>query len=454
MGKKRLKGLFGEIVIPENRMWGAQTQRSLENFPIGEEKMPQNLIAAYILVKKAAAAANEAVGKLDTEKAEAIQEACDEILAGEWPDEFPLSVWQTGSGTQTNMNINEVIAGIANQNYGSDFLHPNDDVNMGQSTNDTFPTAMHVAGAVDIFEQLLPNIQEMIATLEKLETRYQDTIKLGRTHLQDATPMTFGQEISGWRAMLEQNVRMIEQAFPALLELPLGGTAVGTGVNTHPEFAKIAIGHLDGWIGLSFHESANKFHGLASKDAIVNMHGALKTLAVNVMKIANDIRWLASGPRGGFGEITIPANEPGSSIMPGKVNPTQAEALTMICTQVLGNDTTISVAASQGNFELNVYMPVIAYNFLQSIRLLSDGLASFTKRCLEGLRADEEKMLENVKQSLALATALSPYIGYEKASMVAQKADRDGLTLKEAALELGLVTAEEFDEYVDLTKMI
>lgn len=454
MDKKRLKGLFGEIVIPENRMWGAQTQRSLENFPIGEEKMPQNLIAAYILVKKAAAAANEAVGKLDTEKAEAIQEACDEILAGEWPDEFPLSVWQTGSGTQTNMNINEVIAGIANQNYGSDFLHPNDDVNMGQSTNDTFPTAMHVAGAVDIFEQLLPNIQEMIATLEKLETRYQDTIKLGRTHLQDATPMTFGQEISGWRAMLEQNVRMIEQAFPALLELPLGGTAVGTGVNTHPEFAKIAIGHLDGWIGLSFHESANKFHGLASKDAIVNMHGALKTLAVNVMKIANDIRWLASGPRGGFGEITIPANEPGSSIMPGKVNPTQAEALTMICTQVLGNDTTISVAASQGNFELNVYMPVIAYNFLQSIRLLSDGLASFTKRCLEGLRADEEKMLENVKQSLALATALSPYIGYEKASMVAQKADRDGLTLKEAALELGLVTAEEFDEYVDLTKMI
>lgn len=454
MGKKRLKGLFGEIVIPENRMWGAQTQRSLENFPIGEEKMPQNLIAAYILVKKAAAAANEAVGKLDTEKAEAIQEACDEILAGEWPDEFPLSVWQTGSGTQTNMNINEVIAGIANQNYGSDFLHPNDDVNMGQSTNDTFPTAMHVAGAVDIFEQLLPNIQEMIATLEKLETRYQDTIKLGRTHLQDATPMTFGQEISGWRAMLEQNVRMIEQAFPALLELPLGGTAVGTGVNTHPEFAKIAIGHLDGWIGLSFHESANKFHGLASKDAIVNMHGALKTLAVNVMKIANDIRWLASGPRGGFGEITIPANEPGSSIMPGKVNPTQAEALTMICTQVLGNDTTISVAASQGNFELNVYMPVIAYNFLQSIRLLSDGLASFTKRCLEGLRADEEKMLENVKQSLALATALSPHIGYEKASMVAQKADRDGLTLKEAALELGLVTAEEFDEYVDLTKMI
>lgn len=454
MENRTEKDAFGKVVIPTDRMWGAQTQRSLENFPIGIEKMPKELIKAYALIKKAAALANAEVKKLDQNKAKAIQNACNQILAGEWQEEFPLSIWQTGSGTQTNMNMNEVISQIINQNSSYEYLHPNDDINLGQSTNDTFPSAMHIAGILEIHHQLLPVLNEVKVTLETLEKRYVGTIKLGRTHLQDATPITFAQEISGWREMVQQNIDFIEQVLPSLLVLPLGGTAVGTGLNAHPDFSKRAINYIAKWTGLPFQESLNKFHGLSSKDAIVQVHGALKTLAINVMKIANDIRWLASGPRGGFGEITIPANEPGSSIMPGKINPTQVEALTMVCTQVIGNDTTISIAASQGNFELNAYMPVISYNFLQSIRLLSDSLNSFNKRCLKGLEANEEKMLADVKKSLSLATALTPHIGYEKASIIAQKAEQEGLTLREAAIQSKIISAEDFDEYIDLSKMI
>ena len=445
---------FGEVVIPEGRKWGVQTQRSLENFAIGSETMPLALIHAYALVKKAAAKTNHQLGKLATDKAERIQVICAEIIAEKWDAEFPLSVWQTGSGTQTNMNLNEVIANLVNEGLAVALVHPNDDVNMGQSTNDTFPTAMHVSGVLQIEEELMPVLERFVSTLEELETKYQDTVKLGRTHLQDATPMTFGQEVSGWKTMIQQNMVMLEMALDPLRLLPIGGTAVGTGLNTPPEFGGMATGFISELSGSRFEESANKFHGLASKDAIVFAHGALNTLAVNAMKIANDIRWLASGPRGGMGEISIPANELGSSIMPGKINPTQAEALTMICLQVMGNHTTITVAGSQGNFELNAYMPVIAYNFLQSIQLLADGLDSFNEKCLTGLQANEAKMLETVQQSLALVTALSPHIGYENASKIAQKAEREGTTLKEAALELGLVSEEEFDDYTDVHKMI
>lgn len=453
--KKRIeKDVFGEINIPKDKMWGTQTQRSLENFPIGIEKIPRELINAYALIKKAAAQANKEVGKLNEEKANAIQTVCDQIIAGEWTEEFPLSVWQTGSGTQTNMNINEVISQIAKQNLQCGNLHPNDDVNMGQSTNDTFPTAIHIAGAIKINNQLLPVLEKFKNTLEVLERRYEHTIKLGRTHLQDATPITFGQEVSGWREMIQQNINMIQQSLPTLFSLPLGGTAVGTGLNTHPDFPKKTISYISKWTALPFQESSNKFHGLTSRDAVMNSHGALQTLASNTMKIANDIRWLASGPRGGFSEINTPANEPGSSIMPGKINPTQAEALTMVCVQVMGNNTTISVAASQGNFELNAYMPIIAYNFLQSIRLLTDSLDSFNERCLTGLKANTEKMLKNVKQSLSLATALTPHIGYEKASIIAQKADHEKISLREAAIQSKLLTEEEFDKYIDLSRMV
>lgn len=454
MEKRIEKDVFGEVIIPKDKMWGTQTQRSLENFPIGIEKMPKEFVHAYTLIKKAAARANNEVGKLSEEKAKAIQNASNQILADKWTEEFPLSIWQTGSGTQTNMNLNEVISEIAKQKLQYENLHPNDDVNMGQSTNDTFPTAIHIAGAVKINDQLLPVLEKFKKTLEALEKRYENTIKLGRTHLQDATPITFGQEVSGWREMVQQNINMIQQSLPALLTLPLGGTAVGTGLNTQPDFPKKAISYIAKWTELPFQESSNKFHGLTSKDAVMNTHGALQTLASNTMKIANDIRWLASGPRGGFSEINIPANEPGSSIMPGKINPTQAEALTMVCVQIMGNHTTISIAASQGNFELNAYMPVIAYNFLQSIRLLTDSLDSFNERCLKGLEANEEKMLENVKQSLALATALAPHIGYEKASTIAQKADQEKLSLREAAIQSKIITEEEFDEYIDLSKMV
>lgn len=452
--KRIVRDDFGEVVIPEGRKWGVQTQRSLDNFAIGSETMPLPLIHAYALVKKAAAKANHELGKLAGDKAEQIQVICAEIIAGKWDAEFPLSVWQTGSGTQTNMNLNEVIANLVNEPLAKALVHPNDDVNMGQSTNDTFPTAMHVSGVLQIESELLPVLERFVSTLEELETKYQTTVKLGRTHLQDATPMTFGQEVSGWKMMIQQNILMLEMALDPLRLLPIGGTAVGTGLNTPPEFGGMATGFISEWSGSRFEESANKFHGLASKDAIVFAHGALNTLAVNAMKIANDIRWLASGPRGGMGEISIPANELGSSIMPGKINPTQAEALTMICTQVMGNHTTITVAGSQGNFELNAYMPVIAYNFLQSIQLLADGLDSFNVKCLAGLQTNEAKMLETVQQSLALVTTLSPHIGYENASKIAQKAEREGTTLKEAALELGLVSEEEFDDYTDVNKMI
>ncbi|WP_028273327.1 class II fumarate hydratase [Atopococcus tabaci] len=453
--KKRIEeDAFGKVAVPMDRMWGAQTQRSKDNFPIGTEKMPEELITTYALVKKAAATTYADLGELDAQKAKAICEACDEIIEGEWEDEFPLPVWQTGSGTQTNMNLNEVIAHIANAKKGADWIHPNDDVNKGQSTNDTFPTAMHLSGALLIQRRLLPILEDVQKTLETLEEAHESTIKIGRTHLQDATPITFGQEISGWREMMRQNAQMIQDSLRYLLQLPIGGTAVGTGLNTHAEFAEKTVSRLAGWTKLDFKESSNKFHGLSSKDAFVHVHGALKALAANALKMANDIRWLASGPRSGLGEISIPINEPGSSIMPGKVNPTQAEALSMVCVQVMGNDTAVGVAASQGNFELNVYMPVIIHAFLQSIRLLSDSLDSFNKRCLAGIEAEEEAMSRLVEQSVMLVTALSPHIGYDNASRIAKKAHREQLTLKEAAVRSGLLTAEEFDRYTDPGKMV
>lgn len=445
---------FGEMIISAEKNWGPQTQRSLENFSIGEEKMPILLIRAYALIKKAAALTNAELNLLDQKKAELIVEVCEEIEEGDWDAEFPLSVWQTGSGTQTNMNVNEVIANLANKKSKDVLIHPNDDVNLGQSTNDTFPTAIHIAGMKQIETELHPVLDQMVIYLSNLEEKYKDTIKLGRTHLQDATPITFGQEVSAWKEMIIESQNMIVQAEEFLAKLPIGGTAVGTGLNAAPEFSKEVVSKLKEWTGLPFTENKNKFHGLSSKDAIVHVHNSLNVLAINAMKIANDIRWLASGPRSGLGEIQLPENEPGSSIMPGKVNPTQAEALTMVCVQVMGNNTTIGISASQGNFELNVYMPVIAYNFLQSIKLLSDGLSSFGERCLKELKANEFKMLENVENSLALATALTPHIGYEKASLIVQKAYKEDLSLKEAAVQSGLVTAREYEQYVDISKMI
>lgn len=447
------KDAFGEIAVEDERKWGPQTQRSLANFPIGSEKMPMDLIYAYVMVKKSAALTNAELGLLSKEKAERISLICEEILDGNWDGEFPLAVWQTGSGTQTNMNVNEVIAHLANEGNALD-IHPNDDVNMGQSTNDTFPTAMHIAGVLKIKKRLVPVLISLQKTLKELEEKYADTIKIGRTHLQDATPLTFGQEVSGWREMIRQNELMLNQVLDPLISLPLGGTAVGTGLNTHPEFSARAIEKISRYTDISFKESPNKFHGLSSKDAFVFAHGALKALAANAMKCANDVRWLASGPRSGLGEIAIPANEPGSSIMPGKVNPTQAEALTMVCVQVMGNDTTIGVAASQGNFELNVFMPVIAFNFLQSVTLLSDSLELFNEKCVKGLTVEEGRMNQLVEQSLMLVTALSPKIGYDKASEIAKKAHTDKLTLKEAAVELEMLTEDEFDSYVDPTKMV
>lgn len=453
MKKRMEKDAFGEIAVPQEHKWGAQTQRSLANFSIGIEKMPLNLIYAYALIKKAAALTNAELGLLSREKAEAIAEICDEIFDEKWDREFPLAVWQTGSGTQTNMNVNEVIAHLASERKNID-IHPNDDVNMGQSTNDTFPTAMHVAAVLFMKRRLLPVLNALQQTLKELEDKYEHTVKIGRTHLQDATPLTFGQEVSGWREMFYQNEYMVEQVLEPLLRLPLGGTAVGTGLNTHQEFSSRAIDKISKYTGVSFKESPNKFHGLSSKDAFVFAHGALKSLAANAMKCANDIRWLASGPRSGLGEISIPANEPGSSIMPGKVNPTQAEALTMVCVQVMGNDTAVGIAASQGNFELNVYMPVIAYNFLQSAVLLSDSLGLFNEKCLRGLKVEQKKMSQLVEQSLMLVTALSPEIGYDKASQIAKKAHEEHLTLKEAAVQLNVLTEDEFDAYIDPSKMV
>ncbi|MEG0372986.1 MAG: class II fumarate hydratase [Enterococcus sp.] len=443
---------MGPIEVPKEAWWGAQTERSRQNFKIGGEKMPPELLQALVLVKKMAAIANQRTGKLEAEKSLAIQEAADLLLKGESWQEFPLVVWQTGSGTQSNMNTNEVLAHLASEKDLA--VHPNDDVNMSQSSNDVFPTAIHLAGTLAIEKKLLPALHEMIGVLEELEEVNQDVIKIGRTHLQDATPITFGQEISGWRAALEHNETMLISSLSQLRQLAIGGTAVGTGLNASKAYEAAFIDALKEETGIHFMSEANKFHALANRDAVVFVSGALKSLAANAMKMANDIRWLASGPRSGLGEITIPANEPGSSIMPGKVNPTQCEALAMVAVQVMGNDTVIGIAASQGNFELNVYLPVIAFNLLQSVRLLTDALQSFSENCLKGLRVNKARMAELVKQSLMLVTSLNSHIGYDKGAEIAKKAYNEGTTLRDAALTLGYVTEEEYDLWVRPEKMI
>ena len=439
---------MGEMKVPAERLWGAQTQRSLENFPIGWEKMPGEIIRAFALLKKAAAQANRELkpDKMTDEKCAAICDACDEILEGKLPDEFPLAVWQTGSGTQSNMNVNEVVANRGNAIAGKKLLHPNDDVNMSQSSNDTFPTAMHIAAASAIHGELLPAVDTLINTLKRLEAENKGIVKSGRTHLQDAVPVAFSQEISGWRGMLEADQKQLVLSLDGLCQLAIGGTAVGTGLNAPEGFDKKAANILGGCTGIPFVSNPNKFHALTSLDRIVFAHGAMKALAADMMKIANDVRWLASGPRCGLGEITIPENEPGPSIMPGKVNPTQCEAITMIAVQVMGNDATIGMAASQGNFQLNVFLPVTAYNFLQSANLLTDGILSFEQRCVSGIKANKEKMNENLHRSLMLVTSLNPYIGYENAAKVAKKAYKENLSLKEACLQLGFMSEEEFDK--------
>ena len=449
---------MGEVRVPADRYWGAQTQRSVEHFPIGVgiETMPKEIIHAFGILKKAAALANrELVPEAMTqEKCEAIVRAAEEILRGELAGHFPLVVWQTGSGTQSNMNVNEVIAGHANETAGKTLLHPNDDVNRSQSSNDTFPTAMHVAAVLSVKEQLLPAVQGLIDTVKKLEEENKGLIKSGRTHLQDAVPIAFSQEISGWRSSLEKDAELIGKAVTPLLSLALGGTAGGTGLNAPEGFAEKAAEKVAEITGYDFVTAENKFHALTSKDEMVFAHGALKALAADLMKIAGDVRWLASGPRNGLREIMIPENEPGSSIMPGKVNPTQCEQVTMVAVQVMGNDTAIGIAASQGHFELNVFMPVIAYNFLQSARLLSESARAFDRFCAQGIRANTEKMKEDVERSLMLVTALNPHIGYEKAAEVAKLAFREDISLKEACLRLELLTAEEFEEIVRPENMV
>ena len=439
---------MGEVAVPAERLWGAQTQRSLMNFPIGQEKMPQEIIRAFALLKKAAALANRELkpDKMTEEKVSAITAACEEILDGKLPDEFPLAVWQTGSGTQSNMNVNEVVANRGNVILDKKLLHPNDDVNMSQSSNDTFPTALHIAAATAVKSELIPAVDILIATLKRLEAENEGVVKSGRTHLQDAVPVSFAQEISGWRGMLEADKLQLEQSLSGLCMLAIGGTAVGTGLNAPDGFGDRVAALLAEETSLPFISNPNKFHALTSLDRLVFAHGAMKALAADLMKIANDIRWLASGPRCGLGEITIPENEPGSSIMPGKVNPTQCESMTMVAVQVIGNDTAIGVAASQGNFQLNVFLPVTAYNFLQSARLLTDGILSFEKRCVCGIKANREKMAENLHRSLMLVTSLNPYIGYDNAAKVAKKAYKEDLSLREACLQLGFLSAEEFDK--------
>ena len=449
---------LGEVRVPADRYWGAQTQRSLENFPIGRgrEPMPPEIIRAFGLLKKAAARANRTLlpEKMTEEKLKRITEVCERIAAGELAEHFPLVVWQTGSGTQTNMNVNEVVAHCGNAAAGRALLHPNDDVNLSQSSNDTFPTAMHVAAALQLEETLLPALEGLIGTFLRLEAENGDAVKCGRIHLQDAVPLSFAQEISGWRSSLEQDRDLIRRSLEPLYALALGGTAVGTGLNAPKGFGALAAKELAALTGLPFTTAGNKFHALTSRDELVFAHGALKALAADLMKIANDVRWLASGPRLGLGEIRIPENEPGSSIMPGKVNPTQCEALTMVAVQVMGNDAAVGFAASQGSFELNVFLPVLAYNFLQSGRLLAEAMASFDRRCAAGIRADREKMRKNLGDSLMLVTALSPRIGYENAARTAQKAHREGLTLREACTALGYLSPEEFDELFHPEQMI
>ncbi|MDD2652584.1 MAG: class II fumarate hydratase [Sulfurimonas sp.] len=453
------KDTMGEIAVPIDAYWAAQTQRSIENFAIGEEKMPYEITRAFSYLKKAVALVNKDLGKLDARKADAIAQACDDMLAGKLDDAYPLVVWQTGSGTQSNMNNNEVLASRATEILGGDFrveklIHPNDDVNKSQSSNDTYPTALHVAAVIAVETRVLPAIKKLRATLIEKSAKFDHIVKIGRTHLQDATPLTLGQEISGWVEMLNKCEKMAKDSLEAVRELALGGTAVGTGLNAHPELGERVAKKLTELTGHTFVTAPNKFHALTSHDALVFAHGALKALSADMMKIANDVRWLASGPRCGIGEITIPENEPGSSIMPGKVNPTQSEAVTMVTCQVMGNDAAIGFAASQGNFQLNVFKPVIAYNFLQSCRLLADSIISFNDNCAVGIEPVEDKIDFYLNNSLMLVTALNPYIGYENAAKIAKTAHKNGSTLKETAIELGLLSAEEFDRYVVAKDMI
>lgn len=450
---------FGPIDVPTDRLWGAQTQRSLLNFDISGERQPRELIHALVQVKRASATVNQSLGLLDAAKASAIVAAADEVLAGRHADEFPLVVWQTGSGTQTNMNVNEVLANRASELLGgargeARQVHPNDEVNRSQSSNDVFPTAMHVAAVEAITHRLLPALQTLRATLDAKAREFDDIVKIGRTHLQDATPLTLGQEFSGWVAQLAHGERHVRAALPHLCELALGGTAVGTGLNAPAGYAEAVAQELARLTGLPFVTAPNKFEALASVDALVHAHGALKTLAASLMKIANDVRWLASGPRSGIGEISIPENEPGSSIMPGKVNPTQSEALTMLCCQVFGNDVAINLGGASGNFELNVFRPMVAHNFLQSVRLLADGMRSFNDHCAVGITPNRERITELVARSLMLVTALNPHIGYDKAAQIAKKAHKEGLTLRDAALASGHVTAEQFDQWVVPGQMV
>ena len=449
---------MGEVKVPADKYWAAQTQRSHQNFPIGVgiETMPREITHAFGILKKAAAMANHALKpeKMTGKKLEAIGRACDEVISGSLNDHFPLVVWQTGSGTQSNMNANEVIANRANEIAGEKLLHPNDDINMSQSSNDTFPTAMHISAVLAIEDKVFPAIDTLVETFRRLEKENEGVVKSGRTHLQDATPITFSQEISGWRSSLEQDKRMLEAALPSLKELALGGTAVGTGLNAPAGFAEEVAKAVSQLTGKDFVTAPNKFHALTSKDEIVFAHGALKALAADMMKIANDVRWLASGPRDGLGEIFIPENEPGSSIMPGKVNPTQCEAVTMVAVQVMGNDVAVGMAASQGNFELNVFMPVCIYNFLQSARLLAESILSFNDNCAVGITANREKMHHNLHNSLMLVTALNPYIGYENAAKTAKKAFKENISLKEACMALGFLTAQQFDEVFHPEQMV
>ncbi|QMV74731.1 class II fumarate hydratase [Comamonas piscis] len=447
------KDTFGLIDVPADKLWGAQTQRSLQNFDISGEKQPGEIIHALAQVKKASATVNHALGLLDEKKAKAINAAADEVTAGQHPDEFPLVVWQTGSGTQTNMNVNEVLANRASELLGGErgesrLVHPNDDVNKSQSSNDVYPTAMHVAAVTAIERKLLPALEKLRRTLQAKSEAFNDIVKIGRTHLQDATPLTLGQEISGWVAQLEHGAKHIKSALPHLYELALGGTAVGTGLNAPKGYAEGVAQELAKLTGYPFITSPNKFESLGSCDALVFGHGALKTLAASLMKISNDVRWLASGPRSGLGEISIPENEPGSSIMPGKVNPTQCEAMTMLCAQVFGNDAAINVGGASGNFELNVFRPMVAHNFLQSVRLLADGMVSFNDHCAVGIEPNRERITELVSRSLMLVTALNTHIGYDKAAYIAKKAHKEGSSLRDAAVASGHVTAEQFDQWV------
>ncbi len=452
------KDTLGEIKVPTDRYWGAQTQRSKENFKISHEKMPIEVTYAFAQLKKAAAIVNHSLGTISQNKSEAIVKACEDIISGKYDDHFPLVVWQTGSGTQSNMNVNEVVANRANaylaEKNSEEKVHPNDDVNMSQSSNDTFPTAMHIAVYHEIVSSLVPVLKTFVETLRTKEEAFSDIIKIGRTHLQDATPLTLGQEISGWRTMIERSLSMVEESKMHILNLAIGGTAVGTGINADPTFGEKVAEQLQKQTGYPFVSSENKFHALTAHDELVYVHGALKAIASDIMKIANDVRWLASGPRSGIGEITIPANEPGSSIMPGKVNPTQSEAITMVSAQVFGNDATIGFAASQGNFELNVFKPVIVYNVLQSIRLLADGIQSFNAKCVVGIEANLEVIERFVENSLMLVTALNPHIGYEKAAEIAKLAHKENLTLKEAAIQTGYLTEEKYDEWINPAGMV